>query len=131
MGLASLGDKTVLIVGVMATGLADAFANAVGFHISEETEKFHTGREVLSSTTLCFGATLLVFLILLIPLIFLPLSWAIWTAWGLGIALIVKLSVTVAQIRGMKRIPIVLEYTTMCVTVSIICHLLGQLVARG
>ncbi len=37
MGLIIVGDKEVLIIGTLAAGIADSFANAAGLHVSQES----------------------------------------------------------------------------------------------
>ena len=64
MGLSATNNRLILLVGIITCGLADALGNAAGFHVSEETEEYHTRREVWKSTILCFLSTMIVFVIL-------------------------------------------------------------------
>ena len=60
-GLHVLGSKALVFLGLLVAGLADALANAVGFHVQEESERLHTRAEVWKGTVLCFLATGAVF----------------------------------------------------------------------
>lgn len=54
IGLSVTGNRFVLLIGILTVGVADSFANAAGMHVSEETDIFHTQREVFKSTVYCF-----------------------------------------------------------------------------
>ena len=48
------GSKLVIIGGILTIAVADAFSDALGIHISEESENKHTAREIWQSTTSTF-----------------------------------------------------------------------------
>jgi len=48
---ASTGSRIAIIGGIMAIAVADAFSDAVGIHIAEESENRHSEREIWESTT--------------------------------------------------------------------------------
>ena len=128
MGLTPLNDKIILFIGIMVTGLADSFANAAGIHVSEEAETIHKRSEVWKSTGYCFLATILMFIMISLPVLFLPFSLAVWISWIIGTFLLIVLSVVIADVRKMKRLNIIVEYVTMGVAVSLVCYLLSILV---
>ena len=44
-GLNVLGDRAIVIAGMLIAGFADSFANAAGIHVSQETEGEHSQRD--------------------------------------------------------------------------------------
>ncbi|MBW2566218.1 MAG: VIT1/CCC1 transporter family protein, partial [Deltaproteobacteria bacterium] len=47
---ASTQSRLAVIGGIIAIAIADAFSDAVGMHISEESENRHTEKEIWEST---------------------------------------------------------------------------------
>ncbi|MCL5411021.1 MAG: hypothetical protein M1324_04205 [Patescibacteria group bacterium] len=67
---ASEASKAVIIGGVLTIAFADAFSDALGIHISEESEEKHTNKEIWTSTLSTYLAKLIIALSFLIPLVF-------------------------------------------------------------
>jgi len=131
MGLSATGNRLILLVGIITCGLADALGNAAGFHVSEETEEYHTRREVWKSTILCFLSTIIVFFILAIPVLFLPLTQAIIVSGLVGMVILAFLGYFVNRIRRKKEaLKTIIEYVLMGASVSFVCYWVGQLVCR-
>lgn len=128
MGLSVFENKLVLFVGIIVAGIADAFANAAGMHVSEEMEKLHEAYEVWKSTFYAFFSTISVFVLLAIPLLFLFLSQAIFVSWIIGIILLIWLGYLVGEKGG--KLKIIAEYLIGGITISLISFWLGSYV-RG
>lgn len=128
MGLSPLGDKFIVFIGILVTGMADSFANAAGFHVSEETEEFHGRVEIWKSTGYCFFATVLMFVAISLPILILPFKTAVWASWIIGTLSLVGVGIIVADIRKMKRLNITAEYVTMGLIVSAVCYFLSVFV---
>ncbi len=131
MGLSAVNDRSILLVGIITCGLADALGNAAGFHVSEETEEYHTRSEVWKSTILCFLSTIAVILILAIPVLFLSLTQAIIVSGLVGMMMLAFLGYFVNRIRRKNEaLKTIIEYVLMGALVSFVCYWLGQLVCR-
>ena len=50
----STNSKLVVIGGILTIAIADAFSDALGIHVSEESENKHTSREIWESTFFYF-----------------------------------------------------------------------------
>lgn len=57
---ASTRSKLAVIGGIIAVAIADALSDAVGIHISEESENRHTEREIWESTLSTLASKLLI-----------------------------------------------------------------------
>lgn len=73
----SLGTRLAVIGGILTIAIADAFSDALGIHISEESEGVHTDKEVWISTISTFLSKLLFALTFLVPVLFFKLVTAI------------------------------------------------------
>lgn len=123
-GLSVLENRFILFLSLLATGIADAFGNAAGMHVEEETEKDHGRKEVWTSTISAFFSTFFVFILLIIPILILPLALAVTVSWLLGIILLTLLGVKVAEIRGWNSSKIIIEYVLWGIAVSVASYLL-------
>ena len=130
VGLGVMGNRTAVFVGILVAGIANSFGNAWGFHISEETENIHTRKEVWMSTMLSFAGTLVATMILLMPVIFFPLTQAIFLSVIIGVLIIVLIGVVVGRIQELEKrgcCKLVLEYVSISMLVIVVAYYLGQL----
>lgn len=81
------GSKMVVIGGVLTIAVADAFSDALGIHISEESKNIHTARQIWGATIATFMAKFIFALSFIIPALLLPLLTAIVVSlvWGLSV----------------------------------------------
>jgi len=127
-GLQILGDKAIVFVGLSVAGLADALANAVGFHVQEESEKFHSQAEVWKGTLLCFLATGLAFMLMAVPILILSMEMAVFLDWCISIVLFTVLGLSVDREREFgHRVKRVLEYITMGTVTALLCYWIGSM----
>jgi len=57
VGLSSgTGSKMAVLGGVLTIAIADAFSDALGIHVSEESENVHTTKEIWGATAATFLA---------------------------------------------------------------------------
>ncbi|HDL10257.1 MAG TPA: hypothetical protein ENG39_03235 [Candidatus Omnitrophica bacterium] len=77
-------SRLAVVGGVLTIAIADAFSDALGIHISEESEIKHTEKEIWISTISTFLSKLIFASSFLIPVILLPLSSAVVVSilWG-------------------------------------------------
>jgi len=128
IGLSVTNNRFVLLIGVLTAGVADAFANAAGMHVAQETEIHHGKGEVFKSTIYCFFATLITVLILSLPIVLLPLKYSIYVSIGIGLSLLVGLGYFVSKInKKFKPYKLAAEYLIIGISVGIICYIIGSL----
>jgi len=123
---ASTHSKLAVIGGIIAIAIADAFSDAVGIHISEESENKHTPREIWEATFSTFLFKFLFALSFVVPVLAFKLYVAIGVSviWGLG--LITIFSYHMARKQGVKPYKVVLEHVGIVVLVIIITHYVGK-----
>lgn len=123
-----MGDRTVVFIGLVVAGLADALANAAGFHVQEESEELHSRAEVWKGTALCFLATGATFTLIAIPVLLFPLRVAIHLNWGLSFALLAAIGLGVDRGQPLRRrAKRVAEYVVMGAAAALLCYWMGRL----
>jgi len=123
------GSKIVVIGGILTIAIADAFSDALGIHVSEESENIHTTRQVWGATMATFMAKFFFALTFLIPVIFLPLLTAIIVSLVWGLSILTFLSYFVAKAQGKKPWKIISEHVLIAIVVIAITQLVGKWVA--
>jgi len=129
MGLGAMGDKNIVIIGILVASLANSFGNAAGMHVALEIAK-RPRKTVLKSTVGAFFSTFTASTTLVLPLAFFDLSRALAFSFVLGIGFLTFLGFLAPIENGHKRWRIVAEYIGIGITVSILSYLLGR-TAKG
>ncbi len=127
---ASVGSKLAVIGGILTIAIADAFSDALGVHVSKETEPGAIAKEVWEATGFTFLFKFLFALTFLIPVIIfsLPTALIISIIWGLSILSI--LSYKMAQSQGQSRWESLGEHLGVAIAVLILSNTIGNLIAR-
>lgn len=121
---------TVVIGGILTVAFADAFSDALGMHIHEESENEHSPREIWESTLATFCSKLLFSLTFLIPLFIFPIKSAVILSvlWGLNI--VAFLSYKMAREQGISPRKAILEHVVIAVVVIYITYMVGVWIAE-
>jgi VIT1/CCC1 family predicted Fe2+/Mn2+ transporter len=123
---ASTELKTAVIGGIIAIAIADAFSDAVGIHISEESESEHGAKEIWEATFSTFLSKFLIALTFVLPVLAFELHIAITVSIIWGLTLIIIFSYYVAVQQGVKAHKVVLEHVAIVVLVIVITHYVGK-----
>jgi len=130
VGLSSgTNSKLAVIGGILTIAIADASSDALGIHISEESENKHTTREIWESTLSTFICKFAIALTFLVPVLLLELTSAIAVSiiWGLSILCIFSFGFS----KNEKVAPwkVVLEHLTIGLMVILVAHFVGNWMA--
>lgn len=119
-------SKLVITGGILTIAIADAFSDALGIHVSEESENKHTTREIWESTISTFVAKFVFAMIFVIPILLLTLTTAIIVSIALGLCLLGVFSFYLA--RGQKANPwkVITEHLLIAVVVIGLTHYTGE-----
>lgn len=123
------GSKMVVLGGILTIAIADAFSDALGIHVSEESENIHTTKQIWVSTIATFMAKFFFALTFIIPVIFLPLLTAIIVSLVWGLSILTALSYIIAKTQGERPWKVVGEHVLIAVVVIAITHVAGDWVA--
>ena len=124
-------SKLAVIGGVLTIAIADAFSDALGIHISEESENRHTVKEIWESTISTFFSKFVFALTFIIPVLLFELTTAIVVSiiWGLSILSI--LSFSMAKEQKEKPWKVVAEHLIIALVVIVITHYVGEWVSSA
>jgi len=122
-------SKLAVIGGILTIAIADAFSDALGIHISRESEKQNGSKQIWEATMATFFSKLLFSLTFIIPTLFLGLDKAILISIIWGLVLLGIFSFILARQKGQKVFKVVLEHLTIAILVIIITHYLGNFIS--
>jgi VIT1/CCC1 family predicted Fe2+/Mn2+ transporter len=125
----STHSRLAVVGGIIAIAIADAFSDAVGIHISEESENRHSSREIWESTIATLFSKFFFALSFIVPVIFLRLPVAILVSILWGLSVITLLSLYVARQQRMPFHKVALEHLVIVVLVITLTHYVGSWVA--
>lgn len=123
---ATSSSQLVIIGGILTIAIADAFSDALGIHVSEESENKHTAREVWESTLCTFAAKFFFALTFIAPVLFFELYTAILVSVAWGLFILAVISYYVARVGKEKPWKVVLEHLVIALMVVVITHYVGD-----
>lgn len=124
----STHSKIVILGGILTIAIADALSDALGIHISEESENKHTEKEIWEATIATFLAKFIFALTFAIPIMILPLHFAIIVCIIWGFSLIGIFSYNMSKEQNEKPYKIVFEHLVIAFVVIILTHYIGDFI---
>jgi len=115
--------------GILIIAIADAFSDALGIHISEESENKHITKEIWQSTISTFISKFVFTLTFIIPVSLLELSTAIVVSIIWGLSMLCILSFRIAKEQKARPWKVIIEHLIIALVVIVITHYLGDWVA--
>ena len=119
-------SKLVVISGILIIAIADAFSDALGIHMSEESENKHSTKEIWESTIATFFSKFIFASTFIIPLLLLSLNTAIVVSVLYGLVLLSLFSLYMAKEQGEKSWKVIGEHLVIAVIVIILTHYVGE-----
>jgi VIT1/CCC1 family predicted Fe2+/Mn2+ transporter len=113
----------------MTIAIADAFSDALGIHMSEESEGVHSNREIWISTITTFIFKFLIASSFTIPTIIieeLMTSIIVNVIWGM--ILLATLSYIIGRRKG-KQWEMIAEHVIIALTVVVVAHIIGDYIS--
>lgn len=129
MGLYSgTHSKLVVIGGILVIAIADSFSDALGIHMSEESENKHTTREIWESTLSTFCCKFFVASSFIIPVTLIELKTAIYVSIIWGLSLLSILSYNIAKNQKTRTCFVILEHIIIAAIVIILAYYVGNFI---
>ena len=118
-------SRLAVIGGILTIAIADAFSDALGIHVSEESEDKHTPREIWIATLSTFFSKFIFSMTFIIPVLLFNLSAAVIVSIIWGLAALCIFSYRMA--RGQKKKPwkVVSEHLLIAIVVIVATHYVG------
>ena len=124
---ATTGSKLVVLGGIITIAIADALSDALGIHVSEESEK-KTNKDVWIASLTAFASKFLIALSFTIPILTFELGTAIITSVAYGMLLLAVLSYFVAVQSKKNPWKAILEHILIGIIVVFATNYLGIIV---
>jgi VIT1/CCC1 family predicted Fe2+/Mn2+ transporter len=122
-------SKPTVLGGILTIAIADAFSDALGIHISEESESTHTHWEIWQATIATFVSKLFFALSFAVPVLLLELRTAVTVSVAGGLTVLSLLSYQLAREQGEKPAKVIAEHLAIAVVVIAATHLVGGWIA--
>jgi len=122
-------SKVVVIGGILTIAIADAFSDAMGIHISEESENKHSPREIWQATLATFFSKLFFAFTFIVAILFFELLTAVVIniIWGLLLLSIFSFLIAKEQKKNPKQV--IIEHLVIALIVITITHYVGDWIA--
>lgn len=122
------GTKSLPAVlgGIFVIAFADAMSDALGIHIAEEADPETDSAHVWAATFSTFATKFLFALSFAVPLLFLPLSTAVYASVAWGMLVIAVLSYLLARAQATSALAAVLEHLAIAAVVVVLSHFIGR-----
>ncbi|MBU1708046.1 hypothetical protein KKG05_01905 [bacterium] len=122
-------SKLAVFGGVLTIAIADAFSDALGIHVSKESENRHSVKEIWESTFSTLVSKFIFSLTFIVPLLLFQLSTAIIVGVVWGLSLLGIFSYFIAKEQQVKPWKVILEHLGIALIVIIITHYVGDWVS--
>jgi VIT1/CCC1 family predicted Fe2+/Mn2+ transporter len=119
-------SKLAVIGGILTIAIADAFSDALGIHMSEESEDRHVAKEIWESTISTFLSKLVFALTFIVPVLLCELFMAIVVSVIYGLTALCILSFSLAKEQKEKPLKVIGEHLIIALAVIMIAHLVGD-----
>lgn len=119
-------SKIAVAGGILTIAIADAFSDALGIHVSQESQNRHSSRSIWEATVATFLSKLVFALTFIAPVLIFELSQAILISvvWGLSILSI--FSFVIAKQQKENPWKAVAEHLIVALMVILTTHWLGD-----
>jgi len=122
--------KSVIIWGILTIAVADAFSDAMGIFVAEESDKINKRGDIWRAWISTFLAKFFVALSFVIPFLLLPILPATIISGVRGLGGLRFMSHKVAEIHQQKHSHVVLEHIILGITVVVITYFVGVFVSH-
>lgn len=124
-------SKLAVLGGIITIAVADAFSDALGIHISEESENKHSPKEIWQATVATFISKFVFTSIFILPVLFFELLKAIVICLVMGFVILGIGSYLLAREQNVKPWGVVFEHLLVASVVIVLTHQIGDWISAG
>lgn len=125
----ALSSKIVVLAGILSVAVADAFSDALGIHLSEESSGKECHSLIWKSTFATFLSKLFFAGIFVIPVLLFELRTAVIVSVILGLLILGIFSYITAKQRRDKPVLKIFEHVLIAVAVIVITYFIGKFIS--
>jgi len=118
-------SRLAVIGGILTIAIADALSDALGMHISKESESGANPGALWLSALSTLVSKFFLAISFLFPVLFLPLTQAVWVSIAWGLSVLGLLSYFIARSQGSPPAKTIGEHVLIAVVVVILTHFTG------
>lgn len=122
-------SKLAVIGGILTIAIADSFSDALGIHVSEESENKHTTKQIWTATLCTLLSKFFIALTFILPVIIFSLTTAIITSAFWGLFLLGLFSFYIARKQSSSAWKAILEHELIAILVIAMTHFVGNWIA--
>lgn len=123
-------SRLVVIGGIFTIAISDAFSDAVGIHISEESENVHTAKEIWISTLATFCSKFIFSMTYVAAVLLFELRTAILFNIAWGVLLLTIVSYIIAREQKEKPWKVIGEHLFIFAVVIFLTNLVGEKISQ-
>jgi len=123
-------SKLAVLGGIITIAIADAFSDALGIHVSQESTNTKSHGHIWVATAATFGSKFFIAMSFLIPVIYFDFLTAIIMSIAWGLCVLIALSYKIARYQDQKPHTVILEHVLIALSVVVVTHYVGVLVSR-
>ena len=126
IGLAlSAKTQVAVIGGVITIAIADTLSDALGIHLSEESEKDNTEKHIWAATLSTAFYKFVIALTFLIPVFLFQLGFAILISMIWGFFLLGYITIKISKDRGVGVVKPLIEHYSVAILVVVVTFVVG------
>ena len=122
-------SKLAVFGGIITIAVADAFSDALGMHIAEESKGMHTVRQIWTATIATFVTKFVFALSFIIPVLIFEFSKAVHVSIAWGLSVLAILSYRIAKSQGTRPWRAITEHLIIAIAVIIFTFFIGNWVS--
>ena len=119
-------SRRVVLGGILSIAIADAFSDALGIHISQESQNKYSVKEIWGATLATLFSKLTFALTFIIPVLVFELSQAILISIIWGLSILSVFSFIIAKQQKENPWKVVIEHLVIGLGVVLITHFVGD-----
>lgn len=121
-------SKFVIIGGILTIAVADAFSDALGMHISKESENQHSEKQIWMATLSTLLTKFAFAITFVVPILLLALDTAIIASIIWGLSLLGIFSFYISKKQKVPAWKVVFEHVAIALIVITITHFVGDFI---
>lgn len=122
-------STAIVIAGILLIAISDAFSDALGIHISEESALKNNHKEIWEATISTFFSKLCFALSFVVPFLLFSLTTAIVASIAWGFFVIIIFSYYLARKQKIRSYKVIFEHLLIAMAVIVITHYVGKLIS--
>lgn len=123
------GEKMVIIGAIMSIAIADSVSDAVGIHVSEESDRTKDSKHIWMATFWTLLSKFFITASFLLPILLFQLPFAIWVSLLWGYILLTSISIKIAKEREESPLYTVIEHILAMSVVLVVIFITEKLIS--